>query len=187
MPLDRLSLLEWLDARERQEPGTTISGRDLLPRASVLCSTDPTPWKAVARAAAELIQLECISWRYVLYPGEPGIPEPHLLDDRTLQQVENIMVTTGGLTHLANARPVGPGTQITISGGQVVLGNIQNIDIAFLLSAAEGKLNELDVSEEAREEARGVLRRMGETAMSVGSTAAGSVVAAAIRQALGLP
>jgi TIR domain len=113
-----LSLLEWLVAREREEPGTTISGRDLLPRASVLCSSDSTPWKAVARAAAELIQLECISWRYVLYPGESSIPAPHLLNDRTLQQVEDIMVTTGGLTHLANVRLVGVETQITISGDQ---------------------------------------------------------------------
>jgi hypothetical protein len=187
LSLDRLSLLEWLVAREREEPGTTISGRDLLPRASVLCSTDPTPWKAVARAVGELMQLECISWRHVPYPDEPNILSPQLLNDRTLQQVDDIMVTTGGLTHLANVRPVGPGIQITVSGGQVAFGNIQNIDIAFLLSAAEGKLNELDVPEDAREEARGVLRRMGETAMSVGSTAAGSVVAAAIRQVLGLP
>jgi hypothetical protein len=153
----------------------------------VLCSTDPTPWKAVARAAAELIRLGCLSWRYVLYPGEPSIPPPHLLNDRTLQQVEDIMVTTGGYTHLANARPVGPGTQITISAGQVAFGNIQNIDISILLSAAEGKLNDLDVPGEAREEARGILRRMGEIVTGVGSTAAGSVAAAAIRQALGLP
>src|SRR5579862_7925558 len=37
--LDRLSLLEWLVAREKEEPATTISGRELLPRASRLCST----------------------------------------------------------------------------------------------------------------------------------------------------
>ena len=187
MPLDRLRLLDWLIAREREEPGTTLSGRELLPRAAVLCSTDPSPWTAVARTVAELSQLGCISWRYVLYPGDTSIPPSHLLNDRTVQQVEDIMVTTGGYTHIANVRPVGPGTQITISGGQVAFGNIQNIDISFLLSAAEGKLDELDVPDDAREEARGVLRRMGEIVAGVGSSAAGSVAAAAIRHALGLP
>lgn len=42
-------------------------------------------------------------------------------------------------------------------GGQVAFGNIHNIDISFRLSAAEGKLNDLDVPDEAREETGRVL------------------------------
>ena len=123
----------------------------------------------------------------MLYPGEASEPKPHLLRDRTFQHVDGIMVTTSGLTHVANSRPIGPSIQITMSGGQVVFGDIQNIDVAVLLQAAEAKLDELDITDEAREDARGVIRRMSEAAVNVGSAAAGSVAAAAIRHALGLP
>lgn len=133
------------------------------------------------------MQLRCISWRWVPYPGELETLSPELLNDRTLQMVDDIMVTTGGLTHLASLRPTGPGVQITMSGGQVVFGNVQQIDIAFLLRAAEGALDAIDASDETKAEARGVLRKMSEAAMTVGSTAAGSVVAAAVRHVLGLP
>lgn len=187
MPLDRFKLLEWLIAREREEPATKISGLQLMPRAATLCSMDAVPWRAVAIATGELTKLGCISWRYVLYPEETEPPPPHLLNDRNLTQVEDIMVTTNGYALLANLRPAGPGTQITITGGQVVFGNVQNIEIALLLTAAEAKLDALDAPEAAREEARGVLRKMTELATGIGSAAAGSVAAAAIRQALGLP
>ena len=187
MPFDRMALLEWMAAREREEPGVSINGRDLMPRASILCSNDPMPWSAVARAAGELFGLGCLTWRYVLYPGESGPPPPHLINDRTFQQAEDVMVTATGYSMIASVHPPAPGTQITISGGQVAFGNIHNINIFVLLAAAEAQLDEMDVPDEMKEEARGILRKMRDAGTSVGSSAAGSVVAAAIRQALGLP
>jgi hypothetical protein len=187
MPLDRMALLGWMVARERDEPGIPINGRDLMPRAATLCRDDPMPWNAVARAAGELYQLGCVTWRYVLYPGESSVPPPHLVNDRTFQQADGVMVTSVGYGMFANAHPPAEGTQITISGGQVAFGNIQNIDVFFLLESAEAQIDHLEVPTEVKEEARGILRKMREAGTSVGSSAAGSVVAAAIRQALGLP
>ena len=107
MPLDRMALLGWMVAREREEPGTPISGRDLMPRAATLCRDDPTPWNAVARAAGELYQLGCLTWRYVLYPGESSVPPPHLINDRSFQQVDGVMVTSVGYGMFANASSCG--------------------------------------------------------------------------------
>lgn len=187
MPLDRMALLAWMVARERDEPGTSINGRDLMPRGSALCADDPMPWVAVARASGELYRLGCLTWRYVLYPGESTVPPPHLINDRTFQQAEDVMVTASGYGMIAAVHPAGPGTQITISGGQIAFGNIQNIDVYFLLAAAETETAQMDAPDDVKDEARGILRKMREAGTSVGSSAAGSVVAAAIRQALGLP
>jgi hypothetical protein len=174
-------------ARERAEQGLSINGRDLVARASTLCAGDSSPWTAVARAAAELHSLGCLTWRYVLYPGETTEPVAHLMNDRTIQQVEDIMVTTAGYRLFADLHPPERGTQITISGGQVAFGNIQNVDIWILLAAAEAQIEHIDAPKDVKEEARGTVRKMREAGVGVGSSAAGSVIAAAIRQALGLP
>jgi hypothetical protein len=187
VPVDRLVLLEWMVARERAEQGLPINGRDLMLRASTLCAGDPSPWAAVARAAGELHSLGCTTWRYILYPGDTGEPPPHLINDRNFQQVEDVMVTPTGYRLIADRHPPGPGTHITISGGQVAFGNIQNIDILVLLAAAETQIEQMDAPQEVKDEARGIVRRMREAGAGIGSSAAGSVVAAAIRQALGLP
>jgi hypothetical protein len=187
VPVDRLVLLDWMVVRERAEQGLRINGRDLMARASTLCAGDPRPSAAVARAAGELHSLGCVTWRYVLYPGDTSEPPPHLINYRNLQQVEDVMVTPTGYRLIADRHPPGPGTQITISGSQVAFGNIQNIDIFVLLDATESQIDQMDAPQEVKDEARGIVRRMREAGVGVGSSAVGSVIAAAIRQALGLP
>jgi hypothetical protein len=130
-----------------------------------------------------------VEWRYVPYPGEESEPAPHLINDRNLQQTEEVMVTPQGYRLMADRQPPGPGTQIAIGQvvGPVVVGNVHNIDIFFILEAAERHVEQMDVPEEVRSEARGVLRRMRESGAGIASNVTGSVVAAALRQVLGLP
>ena len=97
------------------------------------------------------------------------------------------MVTPTGYRLIADRSPPGPGTQITISGGQVAFGNIQNIDVFVLFDAAERQIEQMDAPQEVKDEARGIVRKMRDAGAGIGSSAAGSVIAAAIRQALGLP
>jgi hypothetical protein len=188
MPLNRIALLNWLVARERAEAGIPLSGRELMPRAAPLCGDDATPWASVARAAGELRSLGCLDWRYVLYPGEAREPQSFLINDRNFQQVEDIMVAPAGYSLFAAQNPAAPATNITITGGQVAFGNITNVNNIFLLlEAAERQIDLIDASEEEKEEARGALRKMREAGVSAASSAAGSVIAAALRQVLGLP
>jgi hypothetical protein len=185
-----MRLLRWLVAREREEQATPLNGRDLLSRGAQLCGDDPSPWASVARAVGELRGLGCLEWRYLFYPGETHEPAPHLLTERTVQQIEDVMVAPTGYRLFADLERKDETTSITIgqvSVGQFALGNIQNVDFFVILQAAEQQLEQMDFDEDAKNEARGILRKIRETGGSVTSSAAGSVLAAALRQVLGLP
>ncbi len=81
-------------------------------------------------------------------------------------------------------------TQINIVNstvGQLALRDISNVNISVILDAIERSLDDLDAPQETKEEARGVIRRMRETGTSVATSAAGGVLAAAVRHSLGLP
>lgn len=189
MAVDRFALLEWLVQREDDEPGVEIDGAQLMTRAAHLHDSDQYPWAAVARAAAELRRLGWVEWRYELPMGRGQEPPPHLLSDQDFRQTRAITVTSDGHSVLAARKPAAPAQQINIiqsTVGQLALGDIANIDLFVILNAAEQQLDTIEAPEEAKEEARGVLRRMRETGATIATTAAGSVLATAVRQAIGL-
>lgn len=192
MPVDRWELLAWMADREDNEPGRpTLFGTEFLQQAAGLAGGDGLPWDAVARSAAHLKRLGQIDWRYMPTPNVDR-PEPPLefVDSAFLQRVQEIHVTDKGHTALASRKERGSGTQITISNstvGQLVLGDITNVDIFVILDAMEQSLDAVDASPEQREEARSAIQRMREAGSTVAGSAAGSVLGAALRQALGLP
>lgn len=178
--------------REDNEPGRpTLFGTEFLQQAAGLAGGDGLPWDAVARSAAHLKRLGQIDWRYIPTPNVDR-PEPPLefVDSAFLQRVQEIHVTDKGHAALASRKERGSGTQITISNstvGQLVLGDITNVDIFVILDAMEQSLKAVDASPEEREEARSAIQRMREAGSTVAGSAAGSVLGAALRQALGLP
>ena len=185
-----MKLLEWLADREEIHPGISLNGMTMLQETSGLAGADGLPWEAVARAAADLLKLGLIDWRYVRPFNEVGDTPPHLMDQRYVQRVEDIMVTAEGSAAMAARRSTGGGTTVNIVNstvGQVALGDISNIDVFVILEAAERALGQLDAPPEVKAEARGVLQRMREAGASVGTGAVAEILAAAVRRAFGLP
>ena len=99
-------------------------------------------------------------------------------------------MTAEGHAALASRQKADPAAQINIVNstvGQVALGDIKNIDIFVILDAMERSLTTLDASPDEKEQARTAIQRMRDAGSSVGTSAAGTVLGAALRQALGLP
>lgn len=71
--------------------------------------------------------------------------------------------------------------------GQLAMRDIGNLDLFVILDAVEVSLDSLDAPAESKEEARSVIRQMREAGASVATSAAGSILAAAVRHSLGLP
>jgi hypothetical protein len=190
MPLDHWQLLAWMAEREEREPGMpTLFGTNFLQGAAGLAGGDGLPWDAVARCAAHLKRLGQIDWRYLPTPGDRPEPPLEFIDSGFLQRVQGIHVTDRGHAALASRQQRHP-TQINIVNstvGQVALGDIQNIDIFVVLDAMERSLADLDASAEDKQEARSAIARMRQAGGAVAGSAASSVLAAALRQALGLP
>ncbi|MBV9194100.1 MAG: hypothetical protein JO168_08130 [Solirubrobacterales bacterium] len=91
---------------------------------------------------------------------------------------------------MAARRKPSPTQQINIiqsTVGQLALGDIANIDLFVILDAAERCLDAMEVPAETKEEALSAVRRMREAGTSITTSAARSVLATAVRQALGLP
>jgi hypothetical protein len=190
MAVDRFALLEWLVEREDNEPGVELGGPEIMMRAGHLNRGDQYAQAGVARAAAELERVQWIDWRYEIWPDRRPEPSLHLFNDQDMQRVRGIIVTGTGHAARATRKPQVPTQQINIiqsTVGQVALGDISNIDLFVILQAAEQQLETIDAPEKAKEEARSVLRWMRETGAEIATSAAGSVLATAVRQALGLP
>lgn len=192
MPVDHWELLGWMAERERNEPSRpAIFGAEFLQQAADLAGDDDLAWDAVARAASHLKRLGYIGWRYIPVPNVDR-PEPPLefVDSAFLQRVQEIHVTAEGHAALASRQKADPAAQINIVNstvGQVALGDIKNIDIFVILDAMERSLTTLDASPDEKEQARTAIQRMRDAGSSVGTSAAGTVLGAALRQALGLP
>ena len=190
MAVDRFALLDWLVEREDDKPGSELGGPEIMTRAGHLNAGDQYPWMGVARAAAELKRLRCIDWRYESFPDQKQEPPLHLFNEQDMQKVRGIMVTDIGHATLPARRKPIPAQQINIiqsTVGQLALGDIANIDLFVILDAAERCLETIDAPAETKEEARNAIRRMRETGTNIATSAAGSVLATAVRQALGLP
>jgi len=100
------------------------------------------------------------------------------------------MVSNAGHERLAERRSQAARTQVNIVNsvvGQLALGDLHNIDLFVILDGAEKKLDELDVSAEDKEKARGVLRRMREAGATMLTDTVAGVLSDAVRKALGLP
>lgn len=192
MPVDRWALLAWMADREDNEPGMpTLFGASFLQQAAGLAGDDGLSWDAVARSAAHLKRLGHIDWSYIPTPNVDR-PEPPLefVDSAFLQRVQGIHVMDKGHAALATRQKADSGTQINIVNstvGQLALGDITNINIFVILDAMERLLETVEGSAEEKEEARTAIQRMREAGGTVASSAAGTVLAAALRQALGLP
>jgi len=100
-----------------------------------------------------------------------------------VHQAQRIAVTSHGRIAAATSRLPAP-TTVTI--GQVAFGNIANVNMSVLISAVEERLEEMEVDEETKEEARGRLHTMRDVAASAGGGAAGDLIGAALRQVLGM-
>ncbi len=176
--------------RESVCPGSPLDGTTLIQEASGFAGNDGLPWDAVAKPAARLRKLELIDWDYTLWPNESAEPRPELLDYQTLQRTRNVTVTGKGHEALAARGAVRAPAQVNVINsivGQLALGDIQNIDVFVILEAAERALEQVDAPEPAKAEARSVLRRMREAGASAITATAREVLAAAVRQSLGLP
>jgi hypothetical protein len=191
MPVDRWKLLAWMAEREENEPGLpTIRGVDLIQRASDLAGDDGRPWDAVVKAAAYLKRAGFVEWRFDPFPNGPPEPPVEFFEQMTFQQVREIGVTALGHTKLAQQAAAKSGTQVNIvhsTVGQLALGNIENIDITVLLDGVERSLEQLEAPEAEKEEARTAIQRMRQAGSTVATSAAGSLLAEALRRALGMP
>lgn len=190
MPVDHMELLAWIADREDTFPGSWLDGTTLMQQASGLAGSDGLPWDAVARATGRLRKLGLIDWDYTLWPNETQEPRPDFIDQQLLQRTRNIIVTGHGHEALAARGAKVASTQVNIVNstvGQLALGDIRNIDVFVILDAADQALERLDASADAKSEARSAIRRMREAGASAISSTAREVLAAAVRQALGLP
>jgi hypothetical protein len=131
-----------------------------------------------------------IDWDYSLWPNESQEPRPEFIDQQLLQRTRNIIVTGHRHEALAARAAKAGATQVNIvhsTVGQLALGDIRNIDVFVILDAAERALEQVDAPADAKSEARGAIRRMRDAGASLMSATAREVLAAAVRQALGLP
>ncbi|HET7052448.1 MAG TPA: hypothetical protein VFI09_00855 [Solirubrobacterales bacterium] len=178
-----------IDREQEESSRPTLFGSEFLSAAATaLGSDDPNAWDSVARAAVHLKRIGYIDWRYVPTPNvDPPEPPLEFIDNGFLQRVQEIHVTAHGHAALAARQQ---GTQINVVNstvGQLALGNIQNIDVLVILDAMEQSLGAVDASEAEKTEARLTIQRMRDAAANVAGSATSSVLAAALRQALGLP
>jgi hypothetical protein len=184
-----MELLAWIAGREEDYPGSSLTGAQLMQDTAGLAGDDGLPWEAVAKAAGRLRKRGYLDWEYVLWPAETEEPKPEFIDYQNLQRTREITVSGAGLQALAAREAKTAATQVNIVNstvGQLALGDIRNIDVFVILEAADRALEQIDAPAEAKAEARGVIRRMREAGASVISSAASEVLAAAVRQALGL-
>lgn len=192
MPVDQWELLSWMAARESDGANRpTMFGTEFLQQAAGLAGDDNLSMDAVARATTHLKRLRYVDWRYIPTPNVDR-PEPPLefVDSAFLQRVQEIHVTAEGHAALADRQKSSTGAQINIVNsmvGQVALGDIKNIDIFVILDAMERSLATVDASPEEREQARTAIQKMRDAGGTVATSAAGTVLGAALRQALGLP
>lgn len=102
----------------------------------------------------------------------------------------DIFVTDKGHQALERRSGATSGTQVNIVNstvGQLALGNVNNIDVKILLEGMERALENMDASEMDKEQARSTIQRMREVGGTVASSTVSNLLAAALRQALGLP
>jgi hypothetical protein len=190
MPVDPMELLAWIAERERDFPQAPLIGNTLMQEAAGLAGDDGLPWDAVAKAAARLRKRGYLDWDYVLWPNESEEPPPERIDYMNFQRTRDITISGSAQQVLATQGVSNPVTQVNIINstvGQLALGDVSNIDMFVILEAAERALARIDAPPEAKEEARGVIARMKDAGSSVISAAASEVLAAAVRQGLGLP
>jgi hypothetical protein len=180
--VDHHALLAALVEREDQEPAVSLDGTRLIQSFSSLVLDDPRAWESLSRAAAQLRRLGWIDWHYVLWPSETVEPIPQFIDSQKIQQVQDIVVNDKGLAALASRKQVrAVPLQVNVVNstvGQLALGDIHNVTLTAILDAVETSIDSVEAPPEAKEEARGVVRRMREAATTVASTTAQSVIEA---------
>lgn len=184
--MDRFELLEWLIEGERRDPAFAPDGTQLL---SELGRTG-AEWPTIAGAAGELLALGWVTARWMRRPGALREPDPELLTVYELQEFTRFRVTDKGYAMHSdrNPPPAGPTFNITNSQvGQLAAGDINNITIETLLLGIEKSIDDVEGSPEDKAAARETVGKMRQLIAGVGTSAAGGVLSAAARAALGLP
>jgi hypothetical protein len=190
MPVSPMELLAWIAEREDDYPGAWLDGSSLMQQTAGMAGGDGLPWEAVAKAAGQLRKRGYLDWDYDLWPQESQEPRPEHIDQQNFQRTRNISVSGPGYQALEARKAKSGATQVNIVNstvGQVALGDISNIDVFVILEAAERALDQIDAPVETKNEVREVIRRMRDAGVSALSSTAREVLAAAVRQALGLP
>lgn len=186
MSVDHIELLQWMAARERRETGY-IDGAQLMVDASHLAGADLDPWQALARALELLKQENCVIWRLESGSGAAAPSAP--VDSDAVRAMRAIRVSATGHT-ICLASQVQPPAQINIfnhsSVGQVGMGENRIGDVHLLFARAQEELDGLDLPEDLKEEARGMLRQLQGAAAGITTPAAASVLALALEQAMHL-
>lgn len=183
--VDRFELLAWLIERE-QHGLHSPAGLDLLEQ----LGRDGVPWEETVRAADELLGLSWVEGRFLAAPGQKPPPAGAGLTSHELQQYQSLRVTERGYSVHRAKEPAQAGHTFNISNsqiGQLAAGDINNVTIENLLVRIEETIDAMDAPEADKQEARETVSKMRQLAESVGGSAAGGVIAAALRGVLGLP
>jgi hypothetical protein len=109
-----MELLAWIAEREKDYPGSSLTGTQLMQDTAGLAGDDGLPWEAVAKAAARLRKRGYLDWEYVPWPNEPG--EPKFIDYMNFQRTREITVSGGGFQALAAREAKSTSTQVNITG-----------------------------------------------------------------------
>jgi hypothetical protein len=167
----QVQVLEFLVNREERHPGGSLQGSTLPIDAATLEPDRSLAYNNVTRAVPELKRLGWIEWVYPSWPSGPVEPSPHLITEQDVRR--------------AARRPRGPkSTSSTRLLASSPSASSHKIDLFLILAGADKKL---DVLAEDKEEARSVLRRMREAGTTTLTATAATVLADAVRNALGLP
>lgn len=186
--IDKFVMLEFLADREDAQPGVYPAGGMLFGAAGHLETQQPLRNNSVTRALADLRRLGWIDWVFHASPRYQEEPRAHLLTEENIQQVGDIAVSDAGYRALADRRAK-VGTQLNFINstiGQVVHGDVTNVDLTAILVAAERELDQLDAPTEEKSRVRETLHQIAEVGKASAAGVTSELLATALRRALGL-
>jgi hypothetical protein len=186
--IDKFVMLEFLADREDAQPGVYPSGGTLFADAGHLEEQQPLRNNSVTRALADLRRLGWIDWVFRPTPRYQEEPRAQLLTEENIQQVGDIAVSDAGYRALADRRAK-VGTQLNFINstiGQVVHGDVNNIDLTAILIAAERELDHLDAPAEEKSRVRQALHQIAEVGKATATGVTSELLATTLRRALGL-
>jgi len=177
-------ILEWIGSIEDRGDQTTLTvGRRLVKAAQRAGYLDGQPLSLdrLARVLDTLRIDGALSFRDQ-HSGHRSRYGPLLGVD--LESCRDFHVTANGRKDLDVGKP-----SVSIHNsvvGQLALGDINNLTLVKLLDAVEAAVDQSDASEEEKGEARQAMARARRALEEVGSSAAGDLIASALRTVLGV-
>jgi hypothetical protein len=86
VPVDPMKLLAWIAERERDFPGSPLTGSMLMQDTAGFAGDDGLPWEAVAKAAARPRKRGHLDWEYLRLANESRDPLSEELDQRNFER-----------------------------------------------------------------------------------------------------